>query len=435
MDKVKYKQLKSKADDFFCIDNLRAIYGDEKHKILISFVDFLMCIEDFYTFVYSHKVSRTAWMLFTWLKTLVRYDGCVKLSYKDIISRFGDGTVLSKPTFFKYISELESYGLIKRIMNKKLFNTEYQNDSNTYMVISKVNEILPLLHGIGNREEFYEVLSSNFGLKVVANEKANKNKSQKGNNKKYTYEYVMNEEYVDVKTEIEDFFLFLGSANKSGKIAKSRKEKFLNIIMDIYPCNDDLNYAISQTISKGVKNEKYLYAILKNLYNLDSDEDGEENDTEKELKAKYKIKTAFKGNSGKIDEDMYHQLAGMIVSKRSGYKTVFKKLKEYGIIKYGAGNQYEQRLVDACKKLKAKEMLLKKASCVRGDRMALLDEYDIHEYVGFSSTFNESIYWYYGNDETNIVPLDVIKKIADDVPEMFELNSVQNINYEVYKDE
>lgn len=259
MDKRKYKQLKSSVDDFYCMDNLRAIYSDDKNDIMISFVDFLMCIEDFYVFVYSHKVSRTAWMVFTWIKTLVRYDGCVKLSYKDIVNKFGDGNVLSKPTFFKYVAELESYGLIKRVANKRLFNSEYQNDANTYMVVSKVNEILPLLSGMDSREDFYEELNLNFGVNVVAKEKVKKIQSN-NDEKQYTYEQVM-EEYVDVKTELNDFFLFLGSKNKSGKIAKSRQEKILNVIRNIYPYDDDLKYAISQTISKGVKNERYLYAI------------------------------------------------------------------------------------------------------------------------------------------------------------------------------
>ena len=164
MNNRNYKYLKSKVSDFFCVDNLREIYESDDYDFRVSFVDFLMCIEDFYTFVYSPKLSKNSWLLFTWLRTLVRYDGYVRLSYKDVSSKFNDGNtvMMSKPTFFKCITELESYGLVKRLSNKKLFHNEYQNDTNTYIVISKIDDILPFLDGMKTQSEFYGILRNNF---------------------------------------------------------------------------------------------------------------------------------------------------------------------------------------------------------------------------------------------------------------------------------
>ena len=430
IDKKNYNYLKSKVSDFFCVDNLRAIYDSDKYDFYVSFLDFLLCIEDFYTFVYSPKLSKNSWLLFTWLRTLVRYDGYVRLSYKDVSSKFNDGksVMMSKPTFFKCIAELESYGLVKRIANKKLFHSEYQNDANTYIVISKIDDILPLLDGMKTQSEFYDILRKEF-FDVTKREIKPKQKQTRPE-MKYSIEDVM-EEYSQVKTELEDFFTFLGSANKSGKIANSRKQKILNCIREIYPYENDLSYAISQTISKGVKSEKYLLAILRNIYNSTEEENETDNSVDNKLKNKYKSKNTYQKKNG-MEKEQFLQLQTMILSKKSGYKKVLQKLKELGIIDNGCSNSYEQKLLDACNKLKRKEEILKEASYIRGDRMEILDKQNIHEYVDLDYTFNEIIYWYYGDDISDIVPLKVIEKLSCKYPEAFVFNGAQFLNSEVY---
>lgn len=432
IDKKNYNYLKSKVSDFFCVDNLRTIYDSDEYDFRVSFLDFLLCIEDFYTFVYSPKLSKNSWLLFTWLRTLVRYDGYVRLSYKDVSSKFNDGksVMMSKPTFFKCITELESYGLVKRIANKKLFHSEYQNDVNTYIVISKIDDILPLLDGMKTQSEFYGILRKEFF--DVSQREIKPKKKQQQNEMKYSYEDVM-DEYEDVQQEILDFFTFLGSANKSGKIAKSRQLKILNYIREIYPYQEDLSYAITQTISKGVKSEKYLFAILRNLYDKEEKQDEDDNSVDTKLKKKYKSKTnTYNQKSVGIDKEQFNQLKSMILSKRSGYKKVLQKLKELGIIDKGCSNAYEQKLLDACNKLKRKEEILKEASYIRGDRMEILERHNIHEYVDFDRTFNEIIYWYYGDDISDIVPLSVIDKLKKQYPNEFKFNGAQLLNSEVY---
>ena len=432
MDKKDYKYLKSKVSDFFCIDNLRSIYESDDYDFLVSFVDFLFCIEDFYTFVYSPKLSKNAWMLFSWLRTLVRYDGYVRLSYADVSSKFnnGESVMMSKPTFFKCISELESYGLVKRIANKKLFHAEYQNDVNTYIVISKIEDILPLLDGMKTQADFYGILRSEFFN--IQKKDIKTKKQQTKTELKYSYDEVM-DEYEDVVTEINDFFDFLGSANKSGKIAKSRQLKILNIVREIYPYQEDLAYAITQTISKGVKNEKYLFAILRNIYNTSKEEEvQDDNSVDSRLKKKYKSKNTYNQKQMGMDEVQFHEFEKQIFSKKSGYKKVLQKLKELGIIESGGINVYEQKLLKACNKLKRKEEILKEASYIRGERMAILEQLNINEYVGLDKTFNEIIYWYYGDDETDVVPLSEIRKLMNKYPDAFEFNGAQFLDSEVY---
>lgn len=432
MDKKNYRYLKSKVSDFFCVANLRTIYESDKYDFRVSFLDFLMCIEDFYTFVYSPKLSKNSWLLFTWLRTLVRYDGYVRLSYKDVSSKFNDGksVMMSKPTFFKCVTELESYGLVKRISNKKLFNSEYQNDVNTYIVISKIDDILPLLDGMKTQSEFYDILRHEFFDIEKKEIKTKQTKTE--SNYQYTYEDVM-QDYVAVENVIKDFFTFLGSANKTGKIAKSRQLKILNLVREIYPSDADLSYAITQTISKGIKNEKYLLAILRNLYGgNDEQTQQDENEVDAKLKRKYKTKNTYNRTHNGMEKDQFITLQEMIFAKKSGYKKVLQKLKELGIIDNGCSNTYEQKLLDACNKLKRKEKILKEASYIRGDRMAILEEKGISEYVDLDKTFNEVIYWYYGDDESDIVPLSVIKKLGNKYPDAFCFNGAQFLNSEVY---
>lgn len=427
MNKKDYTYLKSKVNDFFCIDNLREIYEDDTYDFRVSFLDFLLCIEDFYTFVYSPKLTKNAWLLFTWLRTLVRYDGYVNLSHKDVSNKFDDGNskMMSKPTFFKCINELESYGLVKRISKKRLFNNKYQNDANTYIVISKMESIIPLLDGMQTQTEFYSILKNNF-FDVKKKVKPTKKQTKKESN----YEEFMSE-YKSIKTEIKDFFEFLGSKNKSGKIAKSRMENIANVLMEIYPYDKDLSYAIGQTISKGVKNEKYLYAILRNIYN-DAKEEKSDNEKENELKQKYKKqnKVSYQKNQG-IDENRYKELAKKILAKRTGYKFVLQELKECGIIDSSIHNPYEQRLIDACNKRKQKEAMLKESSYNRSDRMAMLEKYGVYECISYDNkTFNEAIHWVYEDD--SIVPLSVIDKIKKQNPKHFNFNKAQVVNGEIY---
>ena len=45
---------------------------------------------------------------------------------------------------------------------------------------------------------------------------------------------------------------------------------------------------------------------------------------------------------------------------------------------------------------------------------------------------NEIIYWYYGDDETDVVPLSEIRKLMNKYPDAFEFNGAQFLDSEVY---
>lgn len=424
-----YEIIKYKIPDFFCIKNLREIHKNKANRFKISFVDFLMCIEDFYTFVYSPKLSRTSWLLFTWLRTLVRYDGYVTLSYKDVSTKFcGDKGIISKPTFFKCIEELDAFGLVKKITNRKLFGDKIQKDTNTYIVISKVNEILPLLKELDSQQEFYTLLKQNF-LNVSIQKKVKKQVQVSENTKEYSIDYIMNE-YRKIQHEIEDFFVFLGSNNKSGKIAKSRKQKILNIIFDIKPNYKDLKYAISQTISKGVKNEKYLYAILKNLYNLNN-EVKPTNEIDEKLKDKYNHVNVYRHIS---DED-YKKYKNMIFEDtENGYEHVLEYLYKLDKMDY-----LEEKLFKVCTLIRKKRRWLR--NCVEAhqllcDRERFLRANGISEEHNYAPNGNQLISWvYYIDDEftDKIVPLDEIEKLFKQKPELFKYASIQCLDGGVYK--
>ena len=70
---------------YYSISNLREIYKNNDN-IKLSFIDFIFCVEDYYTIAWSTRMSRNSWLIFSWLRTLVRYDGYVKLSFSDIFN-------------------------------------------------------------------------------------------------------------------------------------------------------------------------------------------------------------------------------------------------------------------------------------------------------------------------------------------------------------
>lgn len=425
---MNYDMIKRKVDKVFCIPNLREMYKSDEYDFKMSFLDLMFCIEDFYTFVYSTKISRNSWLLFTWIRTLVRYDGYVKLSYKDISNKFCDSKpTMSKPTFFKCINELDEFGLIKRISNKKLFDNKYQNDVNTYIVINKIDEILPLLEQVNNQVEFYQLLREtyfNSNLKVKENKKVQVSE----NKQEYSYEYIVNEEYPEVKNEIEDFFKFLGSANKTKQIAKSRKTKILNMIMHYYPDDDGLVYAIEQTITKGVKNEKYLYAILKNICGDNKEEKQKDDEVTKQLKEKYKQKqTKSYSNECHLSDSEYDKLKERALTKEQGFLIVLQEMKK----KLKSFNNREQKLYDVCMKLKSKFAIHKRYEENRGMRLNVLGDYGISECYEYDNKWNEIIYWVYDKDDS-VVPLNVINKFVKKYKEEFTFSNVQYLNGGVY---
>lgn len=418
MDNTLFNYIKSKVDDFFCINNLKDIYKDKKYNFSISFVEFMMCIEDFYTFVYSTRLSKNGWLLFTWLRTLVRYDGYVTLSYKDISNKFNmdEKSIISKPTFFKCISELESYGLVKRLTNKKTFYGKYQNESNTYIVVSKVKEIVQYLDGMEDMSCFYNTLRKNF---FVDNESKDNNNVKKAD-KKTDYYALLLKEYKKITNVISDYFEHLGSGNKTGKISFSRKNNISKYLLDCELQQSDLSYCLEQTISKGVSNEKYTYAIIRNIRNEQPN-----SNTKTELQKKY-TKTYISSNTNNgMSKESFDELLKLAFRSRNAYKTVLQRLWEQGILKKTNKNVYEDKIIRCCNLLKKKAETLKTyRDTIWFDRNKILEKYNIWEEMIDTKYLDQKSSFVYA-DSGEKVPLSKVIKIAKKHKDVFVYGKYQ----------
>lgn len=418
MSEVTYDIIRRKFPDVFCIDNLRSIYKTNKDDLEMSFVDFLLYIEDYYLLKYSSKLSKTAWWLFTLLRHLVREEGFVKLSHSEIIGYFcteQDDATISKPTFFKYIDELESFGVIKRFNNKKLFATTYQNDSNTYVVINKMNEILEVCKQTTDRQSFHDLVKG-----TVVSKKSKVKKIQSGKSDTETYNEI-SEYYRDVFSVLEDFFKFLGSPNKSGNIALSRKVKILSFIYERDVAEDDVTYAVSATIKKGVNSEKYFFAIIRNIY----DEPEVNNSDDNEIRKKYMAKNNGQFNSG-MTLDEYNTTRHQLVNDEFKYREVLSNLDSVEQM-----NEYENKLYNAAMVISKKMKLHDKYSERCADRRRILKKKGIYEQAVYDKKWNRILTWFYDVDESP-VPLNVMKQIKKEFPYLFGFYKYEVADWSVY---
>lgn len=421
---ISYDVIRRKFPNAFCVDNLRIVYKANRDELSMSFVDFLMYAEDYYVLKYSNVLSKTAWWLFSLLRHLVRYDGFVKLSYSDVMNYFGGGeSSISKPTFFKYIGELEQFGLVKRFNNKKLFDTKYQNDSNTYVVIGCIDEIVEICKQITDMKSFRaNVLSDNDVGEIT---QQTKRKLSDGKTDVEEYNELI-DYYEPVISSIEDLFEFLGRQNKSGKIALSRKLKILNFLYEMEVYNEDIDYAVAQTIKKNIKSEKYFFGILRNMYKNDEQSSDDEND---DLRQKYANNDNT--SSGMSYEEYLSERRLLLNSmdRLEHYKSVIFRLKDK------RRNSYEQKLYNAAiiisNKIDGYSDAYGERSANR--RMMLRKKYGIYEFTSIDKHFNRIILWRYGeDDDCEIVPLSVMKKIKADNKSLFDVYKYEIPNGRYY---
>lgn len=258
-----------------------------------SYHKFDMIMTNWYTVKYSMRLSRNAWLMFCWLKILVFEDGFVHDSYENIMEVYGKngGQKISKPTFFKCIEELENLDLITTIRDKPKGKMK---GCNIYCLVDKSL----IIHKICLAVDFEKDVSIAEAIRLsevkkktlfdlstervnkVPEPPAKKKKIVLPDDKKYR---LMMAVFKKINKEIEEFFEFIGSYNKSGHIAITRKIKILRVMLHYY--NDgwfleDFTYAMNLTMRNTKKGtnpyrERYMFKILANMAEPE-DENGEE---------------------------------------------------------------------------------------------------------------------------------------------------------------
>lgn len=403
---------------YYSISNLREIYKNNDN-IKLSFIDFIFCVEDYYTIAWSTRMSRNSWLIFSWLRTLVRYDGYVKLSFSDISSKFCDKNVISKPTFFKCINELDEMGLVKKVKNIKQFDSGYQNDTNTYIVLSKLDEMLPIIENVDKHENFYAILKEKYS-NIKAESKPKENTKKNTGEYKQEYEQFL-KKYHKIKSEIIDFFEFLASGNKTGKIANSRKSNIINKIEEFQPSENDLSYCIQQTILKNAKSEKYLYAILRNIYQKPKAEKVDRKT--KELQTKYKRTYPTKSNAGfHLDNDTINKYKKELKASENAYKYIEPELQ-----KIREKTEAELALVKLCDEARYREKMIEVYDVKLGvKRKKFLRTLGVYELSWRDENFNMLYAWSHDKwDETDLLSYKEIKQIADKYPKYFKFGKYQ----------
>lgn len=412
---VSYDVIRKKFPDVFCLDNLRRIHKRNQDDIIVSFVDFLMYAEDYYLIKYAGKLSKTAWWLFSLLKGLVRRDGYVKLSYSDIMAYYCiDGkSAISKPTFFKYVDELESFGLVRRYNNKKFFGTGYQNDSNTYVVISCAKEILDICREVAHGGSFRELVLESDNVAPVMDNVSDKPKKQINKNADMKAVYEDNKSYYeDCWSTIEDFFEFLGEGNKSGRISLSRKAKILSVMRDIDVDVSTVEYAVSQTIKRGIRSEKYFLKIIKNIY------DDSSNDTQdvSGVQSRYMNREP---NRECMSKERYIKERGYMLEDLEYHKYI---IEEFDSVDERDMNDYERKLYRAARVLEHKAKAHKEGKKVSTERRMLLEEkYGIYERQRIEKNHDRTVTWFYDVERTKMVPIEDMRKIKRKHKDLFKM--------------
>ena len=201
-----------------------------------------------------------------------------------------------------------------------LDNGSSLNGSKIYGIVDKTNIIYNLcdLKLLNNKADIFTLLDMHknnyqkkrylFNIDGTVNyddldekEKNEKPKSKKKSNisDKIRYKVLMKTAFKEIKSEMKEFFDFLGSYNKTGNIADSRKVKILEATKEY--ADEDIVYAMNLTMRNTVSGnnpyrERYFLKILKNLYEEENTDDVNDVAVKLSKKADEKLKANNKNN-------------------------------------------------------------------------------------------------------------------------------------------
>lgn len=321
----------------------------EKYHNEISFDTFVSLLEDYYTIEYSGKLNRTTFLVFKFFLILTRYDGFVKISYDEFIDKFCcTGAKIGKTTLRNCVQELVDKDLICSMETSNVLeNGSYLNGSKIYGIVDKSNVIyqlcdIKLLHKQADIFTLLDMYKRNLQKKkylfnvddidVPVDEKPKTTKKKKKSNlsDKTRYKALMKTLFKNIKPEMEEFFDFLGSYNKTGQIALSRKVKILDATK--HYADEDIIYAMNLTMRNTLTGnnpyrERYFLKILRNLYDEDADVEVNEKATELSKKADEKLKQ--KNNSSvKSKDDLYRREIERLRTISGYYQECLSKYKD-----------------------------------------------------------------------------------------------------------
>lgn len=278
----------------------------------VTFDRFVNVMNDYYLINYSGVLSRNSWMVFSWILMLIVENGFVYDSYDTIVSTFcKQGNKMSKPTFFKCIDELEKNDLISSIKTKK---GDTINGSKIYGVVDKTFYAYQLCDIIENKPD----MSTMEAISVLNQRKQKtlfdiegsepktekkKKKSKLSDDKKYAL--LMTAMFKPIESEINEFFEFISSYNKSKRIAVSRKLKIIRGLKQYLGYGFELSdfvHAFRVTMKNTVRGhnpyrERYMFKILENMCEPDEEVD---NEVARELSKKAEEKLSAERDKSKL---------------------------------------------------------------------------------------------------------------------------------------
>lgn len=396
----------------------------------ISFDKFLNLLDEYYLFTYSAKLSRNCWLVFQWLRYMSKRDGFVYASYDKIIEVFcKDGDKISKPTFFKCIDELVEKDLITSINTKTCLNGAMIKGCNIYGIVDKtykVYEICDIIEHNSNInliQAIYEIESKN--KKPLFNVDGDNIKKSKNNDKpklkdEHKFKLLMNTVFKDIKKDIEEFFVFIGSYNKTGKIALSRKLKILLGLKEYIGYGFDLGdfvYAFNITmrntkLGNNPYRERYMFKILENMCEYEE----VDNEVAEELskKANDKLQKEYKSTNTKsfvrdgINQTTYNIEKNKIMSIENYYKTILSIYNKDKPV-----NKYEEHLFKIARAVKVKFDTYDNNSKNDIKRIECMRKRDCFETVGYDDKWNRIINWI-DSDGNNIDKKQVYKYFNED---------------------
>lgn len=403
---MNFKIAKSKTDKplFWQYDEFVS-FNSCKRYTNITFDKFLNVMNDYYLIKFSSSLSRNAWLVFCWLRSVSYEDGFVQDSYDSLVSLFCKygGTKISKPTFFKCISELEKADLIVSIGTKD----KNLSGKNIYCICDKtyiVYQLCDIIDGKVNMPtamalDILEHKKQNTLFDVDENtppKTAKKKRHKLSDDKRYSL--LMKSFFRPISNEIEDFFTFIGSYNRTGRISVSRKVKILLGLKEYLACDFELSdfvYAFNLTMKNTVRGnnpyrERYMFKVLENMCEYE-DVDNEVADelskkAEKKLSSQHqKPHYQSRPSISKVEYDSEKQKL-MRVEKH--YRFVIDRYSKDAPI-----SEYEDNLYRLALAIKKKFDAYSANGDIDYERMMYLRGLGYFEYFSYDSKWNRVFAW------------------------------------------